>query len=390
MTQEQFAITNADSNIMKEAEQSEQPIKKKVWEDRPEISEIYSVENSVQARWKEFFKDDQLPLEIQAVAALNIQSIKELVDTIEKTSFAYALHNEGKHYGKPTIYGIVLHKDRVDILLSTLKDYGELSLTAASFSIEQLNQVCGNIAIELSQNRQDIVTGLLSEGRDEQSAKVSLMRYAAENRPGSVKIITEGFGEITGVAYTVDEATMASKLYLNEIPDIDPLLGEVIEFYQQYEIYKNLVLSLEWKKGKMTAEKIEAYLNQMPNWAKKVLFKGDPHPNYGIESWNILRFLQKFGYKGNDLQQAFERASDLRFTFMNFSNDLKRSIFNTITTPGSITEEGFSPANIDKLFREAYDNNPHNSNVVPPRKCPEDFSITQTIKAGVLLTEIKI
>lgn len=72
----------------------------------------------------------------------------------------YALHNEGHHVGKPTLYSLMLYQDRIDLMFSSLADYGAYSLTADSIPLSNLDQTTGNIASELSRQRPDIVTGL--------------------------------------------------------------------------------------------------------------------------------------------------------------------------------------------------------------------------------------
>lgn len=351
-------------------EQQEQPLKRVIWENPPETNP----DRATTSRWKEFFRGEEVPAEVRAIAALCTQTIVDAAESIERSSFMYALYNEGRNVGRPTIYGMMLYSDRVDLLFSSLADYGEYSVTAASIPLSQLDQISGSVATELSRQRPDVVNGLLSDTpTQEHSAKVSFMRFAASEKPGHVKIIGDFGGTYTtGVAYSADLLSMTMKLYIGEIPDTDPLLGEAVELYREFDAWERTITSLkDFDHSQMTVHQIEDKLRKMPPFLKTVFFKGSPYPNYDGASWDVLRMFQKMGYKGNEAQQTWEKASELGLIFCGFKSDYAKAVLSPLTSAGQSVE--VTDAQIDQLFRDSFDRR-------RDKKCPPEFSITAAIR----------
>lgn len=199
------------------------------------------------------------------------------------------------------------------------------------------------------------------------------MRFAAAEKPRHVKIIGDFSGSYnTGVAYTVDLRTMTMKLYVGEIPDTDPLHGEAVELYREFDAWERTVTELTKDEyAQMTVEQIEQTLKNMPPILKTVFFRGNPYPNYGGASWDVLRMFQKLGYKGNEDQQKWEKASELSLVFCGFKSVYAKALLNPLTAADTNVE--VTDEQIDRLFRDNFDKH-------RDRKCPPDFSITTAIR----------
>lgn len=349
------------------------PIKSKIWKEVPTVS----VEESIRYRWAEFFRSEEVPAEIKALGALSTDLVVQTSRELGLASFQMGLYTGQPMGGEPTIYGMSLYEDRLEIVLSALADYGNFSVEVTALPISELNRVSGNVVLHLSTEKPDVVDALLSADSNPRSfcqAKVDLMRYLAEKVPGSVKKFGDMGSPSNGLAFTADGKTMVAKLYITEIPDTDPVLGEAIQFYNEVELYAKTVGKMTMDElNEMTVEKIEKYLRNMPTWAKRIIIGKHGDLDAGSKSWRIFELLEKFGYKGNEAQQKWAKSRRISQGFgITFSQELRAKILDTIVNGRRPEDKDLTLEEIDEMFKRSYE-------FTREYRLPKDFSITSAI-----------
>lgn len=361
---------------------TEKPIRRLVWNEAPQEP----VAQSIRSRLAEFWRGEEVPPHLKAMGILSADMFVDASEGLGLSSFKTSLYTGEPLAGEPTIYGVSLYEDRVDVALSSIHDYGNFSVQVFSLPLRELDAMTGHVASQLAQDRLEMVATLLdvsTSNHTRSSAKVSLMRYLAQARPGSVKRIGEMGGLLTtGVAYTVDGKTKAIKLYISEIPDTDPILGETMEFYQYAELYRRTLERLDHDEIKdMTVDKIERYLKSLPPWAKRIIV--GKNADEGHKAWRIFHFLEKFGVKGNVAQQNWRKFERISYGFHGFSNELTRRILRTIEEGITPEEAGLTTSEIDELFRVSYEHQGY-------YKLPDNFSITGAISEVISFEDLPL
>lgn len=362
---------------------NERPLKTKKWEQAPEEK----AGNSIRTRWREFFADESLPPKIRALGILTTEIMAQTSHDLGTQDFLMALNYGVPHGGEPTVYGMELYKDRLDVALSSVPGYGQFSLYAISLPLDELDQITGRVTGELVLNRPDIVHDLLSSeaGNNARcSAKVSLMRYLSQARPDSVKELHDmgGMDSSIALAYTIDGKTALAKLYIEEVPETDPVLGETVELYREIEAYRRLTGSMTNQEfDEMTTAKIEAHLKRMPEWIQKVIMGKYPDP--GSTSFRIMSFLEKLGYKGSETQKKFRNTQKMSYGYHGFMSKLRRNIFRTIIEGCTPEEANLTPTEIDAMFKASYEHQGY-------YKLPEGFSLTSAVSSKTDLKDLGI
>lgn len=378
--QDGLAIIQSQSGETEKAK--ERPIKVKVWENAPEGD----VELSIRERISEFFDSSEVPPESKVFGVLSQELLVKNSRELDGQNYQMALNNRTPYAGKPTVYAMELYEDRLNLVLSPIGDYPNFSLGVASLPLERLDFMTGGIAKDVAGEIPEVIDTLLSRdstAEQKGQAKVDLMRFLAKKKPDDVKGISETFSANTGLTFVPDRQNPVVKLYMEEIPTTDPVLGETMELFNAIKIYKDTeVMMNNAEMLQMTTEKIAGYLKKLPEWAQKKLMGQYPDP--GFKSWRIFQFFEKFGYKGNQFQQKFEKSQKMSMGFVSFTEQLRTRILQTVVKGTPPKENGLDKESIDKFFVENYEQRRGN------KKLPEGFSITDVIMNKVPITDLKI
>lgn len=360
----------------------ELPIRSIIWENAPSDS----VEISVRDRISEFFDSPETPPEIKALGILSEELFVVSAREAGEQNRQDAFNNQTQYVGESTIYAMALFEDRLNFAFSPVRDYPNHSLGIASISLEKLDSMTGQVAQGMAEEIPEIIETLTSSvGTNEQKnqAKVDLFRFLAKKKPEAILKIDQSFNPHIGLAFVPDGQRAVVRLLINEIPRTDPVSGEAMELYEAMTIYKNTEIMMDNEEFlKMTTEKIENYLNSLPEWIKKKLI--GPFTDSGYKSWRIFQFFEQFGYKGNEYQQKFKKSEKMSMGFLDLSDYVRFKILEGIAKGVPPEENGLDKESIDLFFIENYEQRPGN------KKLPNDFSVTDIIMNRVPIEDLKI
>jgi len=358
----------------------ETPLHSLIWKEIPPGDK----EECVRSRVREFFASPEVPADIKALGVLSEEMFWQLSKDLGSAHDSAAMFAGQPRFDRPVPAAIKLYPDRLALALFSKVGEEYKSLEVTTLPLIELNALTGNMALDLAQEESGLVDTLLNEDDPvvRNQAKVDLMRYLVKKRPDDIAGLSDGGGLMvgTGLAFTLDRQHAIVKLNVSEIPPTDPILGEFAELNTASRAYYNFLSHLDetdWQS--MTTKKIENTLSSLPQWAQRILMGRMPSP--GIESYNILRFLNKFGYKGNEAQQKSEKMFNLTGTLVAFDSFLRKKILETLQSGKSPQEVGLTHAELDQYYREQH-------LLLKQSKLPEDFSITSLILDKVPLEKI--
>lgn len=381
-----MADRDTDLNIYEphEVEEGKElPIKRLVWENAP----TEEVNTSIVARSSEFFRSPEIPPEVKVMGLFSQELMLKTSQDLGNQSYLQALYTNVPYAGPPTLEGVALYKDRIDFAFTPIPRYGEFSVDVVSTPIPDLDRITGGVVGDIARDAPQLVDTLLSTSKSEAEkaqAKVDLMRYLSKAKPDRVLAINQaGLLLNEGLAFVPFEQNACVKLYIDGIPESDPVLGGTMEFRNLLTIYKKTEMMLSKDEfSNMTTEKIEGFLKRLPRKMQEKLM--GKYPETGIASFRIFHLLQKFGYKGSEASQKFDKVSNLGIVFVGFSNELNGRIMKSITEGKNLEELGLDNSGIDKLFRETY------ASYKDRKPLPDSFSITDVILNKVPIESVNV
>lgn len=374
MSQEPRHELITPEDLRDEAEEAkERPIKRMVWENPPKNHPTAAIGDRI----NEFFSGEEVTTEYKAVGFFLTSILEKTSKELENIQFNEALYYKRAFAHAPTIYAIALFEDRIDIAMSPIGDYPNHMLQMARVPLEDVNEGTQGAVKLISEEIPEIANDLVSTDTEVRAqAKIELFRFLAKKKPENVK---EAFG--LALIYGQDKDNYAARINIEEIPESDGILGEVVVIYKEGQKYKNKDIGLTRAEfDEMSTEKIKILIEKLPPNLRKLVI-GRNSEDY--KAGKIFELLEKAGYKGNAAQKKWEKFNKVSSAFVRYESALRERILNSIIEGKNAEDAKLDKKSLDELYRSRF-------NELGAGTIDEVFSITDAIDNRTSLDDLKI
>lgn len=359
------------------------PIKRKVWNEVPTDEELKSgVENVTRLRMEEFFDGTDIPPRYKSLGILSEELLITTSRELDIQGYYQALHSKTPYAKEPVIYAMALYDDHLDFAMTPVPEYGNFSLDMISVPLTRLEAYSGGISEKLSELHPVAVNTMLSRTAtpdDKAHAKTEIMEFLCKEKPDDIKGASQSFLANLGIAYVPDGEHACLKLYIDEIPVDDPLIGKEVDFYRQLRDYQHTVLTLRrGDDADSTPSKIEKYLKSLPDPIKHRLM--GRYPDYGMYSWDLFKFMKSMGYGGNATDSNVRKILDMGVSLAGFEAEYRTKILQSFIKGVTPESQGFGKKATDEMFKTNYE--------LAGRKMNPDFSLTDAVLRNIAVEDL--